>query len=114
MQKIIKEAAEQSYRLVIPSIQFESNLKLICDTIDNYDYILIAYEEEAKDGELSNFKQTLQQFKAQDKVLMIFGPKGGLSKTKFHYLILVELLVLDQNFMVETAPLYALSAISHA
>ncbi|GAB5801655.1 hypothetical protein JMUB7527_28570 [Staphylococcus aureus] len=37
-QKIIKEAAEQSYRLVIPSIQFESNLKLICDTIDTVSY----------------------------------------------------------------------------
>ncbi|MCG9804982.1 RsmE family RNA methyltransferase, partial [Staphylococcus argenteus] len=36
-QKIIKEAAEQSYRLAIPSIQFESNLNLIYDTIDNYD-----------------------------------------------------------------------------
>ncbi len=84
---------------MIPSIQFESNLKLICDTIDNYDYILIAYEEEAKDGELSNFKQTLQQFKAQDKVLMIFGPRVVCQKMKFHYLvILVQLLVLDREF----------------
>ncbi len=84
---------------MIPSIQFESNLKLICDTIDNYDYILIAYEEEAKDGELSNFKHTLQQFKAQDKVLMIFGPRVVCQKMKFHYLvILVQLLVLDREF----------------
>lgn len=85
-QKIIKEAAEQSYRLAIPSIQFESNLNLIYDTIDNYDYVLIAYEEQAKDGEMSNFKQTLQQFKPQDKVLMIFGPEGGFSEKKLLYL----------------------------
>ena len=99
LAKIIKEAAEQSYRLVIPSIQFESNLKLICDTIDNYDYILIAHEEEAKDGELSNFKQTLQQFKAQDKVLMILVLRVVCQKMKFHYLvILVQLLVLDREF----------------
>ena len=44
-QKIIKEAAEQSYRLVIPEIQYKSNLKLIYDIINEYDYVLIAYEE---------------------------------------------------------------------
>ncbi len=102
-QKIIKEAAEQSYRLVIPSIQFEWNLKLICDTIDNYDYILIAYEEEAKDGELSNSGSKLyQQFNAQDKVLIkkIFGcMRVVCQKMKFHYLvILVQLLVLGREF----------------
>ncbi len=43
---------------------------------------LLHMKEEAKDGELSNFKQTLQQFKAQDKVLMIFGPEGGLSENE--------------------------------
>ena len=114
-QKIIKEAAEQSYRLVIPSIQFESNLKLICDTIDNYDYILIAYEEEAKDGELSNFKQTLQQFKAQDKVLMIFGPEGGLSENEISLFSNTSTVVgLGPRILrAETAPLYALSAISY-
>lgn len=115
MAKIIKEAAEQSYRLVIPSIQFESNLKLICDTIDNYDYILIAYEEEAKDGELSNFKQTLQQFKAQDKVLMIFGPEGGLSENEISLFSNTSTVVgLGPRILrAETAPLYALSAISY-
>ncbi len=46
--------------------------------------IFLSYEkgETRKDGELSNFKQTLQQFKAQDKVLMIFGPEGGLSENE--------------------------------
>ena len=60
---------------------------------------LLHMKRKQKDGELSNFKQTLQQFKAQDKVLMIFGPEGGLSEMKFHYLvILVQLLVLDREF----------------
>ena len=52
-QKIVKEAAEQSYRLVIPDVKFQSNLKVIYDTINNYDYVLIAYEDEAKHGEKS-------------------------------------------------------------
>ena len=40
MAKIVKEAAEQSYRLVIPDVKFQSNLKVIYDTINNY--VLIA------------------------------------------------------------------------
>ncbi|MBU7342320.1 RsmE family RNA methyltransferase, partial [Staphylococcus aureus] len=85
------------------------------DTIDNYDYILIAYEEEAKDGELSNFKQTLQQFKAQDKVLMIFGPEGGLSENEISLFSNTSTVVgLGPRILrAETAPLYALSAISY-
>ncbi|MCP8609543.1 RsmE family RNA methyltransferase, partial [Acinetobacter baumannii] len=86
-----------------------------CDTIDNYDYILIAYEEEAKDGELSNFKQTLQQFNAQDKVLMIFGPEGGLSENEISLFSNTSTVVgLGPRILrAETAPLYALSAISY-
>ena len=60
MAKDCKEAAEQSYRLVIPDVKFQSNLKVIYDTINNYDYVLIAYEDEAKHGEkvdLKYFKQ---------------------------------------------------------
>ena len=44
MAKIIKEAAEQSYRLTIPNIKFKSNLKEIYGMISQYDYVLIAYE----------------------------------------------------------------------
>ena len=54
-QKIVKEA-EQSYRLVIPDVKFQSNLKVIYDTINNYDYVLIAYEDEAKHGEKVDLK----------------------------------------------------------
>ena len=55
-QKIIKEA-EQSYRLIIPNIIFKSNLNEIYDTINHYDYILLAYEDEAKRGEVSLLKK---------------------------------------------------------
>ena len=48
MAKIVKEAAEQSYRLTIPSVKYMSNLKSVYDKINHYDYILIAYEEQAK------------------------------------------------------------------
>ena len=55
MAKIVKEASEQSMRLTIPSIKYESNFKSIYDNMNEYDYVIIAYEEEAKSGEQANF-----------------------------------------------------------
>lgn len=113
-QKIIKEAAEQSYRLTIPNIYFKSNLQEIYDIISHYDYVLIAYEEQAKHGDLSHFKQIKKQFKTQDRVLMIFGPEGGLSDKEVSLFSENSTLVgLGPRILrAETAPLYALSAVS--
>ncbi|MDU3213066.1 MAG: RsmE family RNA methyltransferase [Staphylococcus epidermidis] len=71
-QKIIKEAAEQSYRLTIPNIKFKS-------------------------------------------VLIIFGPEGGLSDSEISLFGDVSTIVgLGPRILrAETAPLYALSAVSY-
>lgn len=113
--KIVKEAAEQSYRLIIPNIEFVSNLQQVYVNIDKYDYVLIAYEDAAKDGEVSQFKKLLQNFNDGDRILIIFGPEGGLSqeevelfKEKGHVVGLG-----NRIMRAETAPLYALSAISY-
>lgn len=113
-QKIIKEAAEQSYRLVIPDIKFKSNLNEIYDTISHYDYILLAYEDEAKRGEVSLFKEQLKQFRTNDRILFIFGPEGGFSEKEISKFSEVATTVgLGPRILrAETAPLYALSAIS--
>ncbi|MGX0307509.1 16S rRNA (uracil1498-N3)-methyltransferase [Staphylococcus warneri] len=114
-QKIIKEAAEQSYRLTIPHISYLSNSKLICDIINQYDCVLVAYEEEAKHGEISHFKHMLKQFKPQDRVLLIFGPEGGLSDEEVSMLKPHSQLVgLGPRILrAETAPLYTLGALSY-
>lgn len=114
-QKIIKEAAEQSYRLIIPNIIFKSNLNEIYDTINHYDYILLAYEDEAKRGEVSLFKETLKKFKTNDRILLIFGPEGGFSEKEITLLNETSFNVgLGPRILrAETAPLYALSAISY-
>ena len=114
-QKIVKEAAEQSYRLVIPDVKFQSNLKVIYDTINNYDYVLIAYEDEAKHGEKSRFKNILNNFQTNDRVLIIFGPEGGLSDSEISLFGDVSTIVgLGPRILrAETAPLYALSAVSY-
>lgn len=114
-QKIIKEAAEQSYRLAIPSIAYKASLKEVFQQSDLYDYILIAYEDAAKQGEVSNLKKMIKQFQPNDRVLVIFGPEGGLADE--------ELALFSENsyqvglgpriLRAETAPLYVLSTISY-
>lgn len=113
--KIVKEAAEQSYRLVIPTIEFVSNLKKVYVNIDKYDYVLIAYEDAAKEGEMSEFKRALEQFSKGDRVLIIFGPEGGLSPDEIEMFKNNSYIVgLGHRILrAETAPLYALSAISY-
>lgn len=114
-QKIIKEAAEQSYRLAIPSIDYKASLKEVFQQSDLYDYILIAYEDAAKQGEVSNLKKLIKTFQPNDRVLVIFGPEGGLAEE--------ELALFNDNayqvglgpriLRAETAPLYVLSVISY-
>lgn len=50
-QKIVKEAAEQSYRQAVPQVKFVSNLHEIYDMIGQYDCVLMAYEAAAKQNE---------------------------------------------------------------
>lgn len=113
--KIVKEAAEQSYRLIIPTIEFISNLKQVYVNIDKYDYVLVAYEDAAKEGEISQLKKTLQQFQSGNRILIVFGPEGGLSEEEVAlFQGNSEIVGLGKRILrAETAPLYALSAISY-
>ncbi|WP_436853996.1 16S rRNA (uracil(1498)-N(3))-methyltransferase [Staphylococcus caeli] len=115
-QKIIKEAAEQSYRLSIPGISYQASIKEVLKDTEQYDYILIAYEDAAKNGEISNFKTLVQNFKQNDRILIIFGPEGGLSEDEITLTEpCSEQIGLGPRILrAETAPLYALSAISYA
>ncbi|MCU5746395.1 16S rRNA (uracil(1498)-N(3))-methyltransferase [Staphylococcus sp. SQ8-PEA] len=113
-EKIIKEAAEQSYRLTIPTIDYVSNLKQIYDRINEYDYVLIAYEDAAKRGEKSTLKQLIKQFNNYDRVLVIFGPEGGLSEKEINMFTnkAYQVGLGPRILRAETAPLYFLSAVS--
>lgn len=113
-QKIIKEAAEQSYRLAIPTIQYQATLNDVLKSTKTYDYILITYEDAAKSGEVSQFKSLVQQFKPNDKVLIIFGPEGGLDEDEVSLLqdVGYQIGLGPRILRAETAPLYVLSALS--
>ena len=113
LSKIARGAAEQSRRLKIPSIElFERQTDLIA-RFQDFDRILIAYEEAAKKGETSSFVDSLSQGPA--KVLLIFGPEGGISPKEislFESGGAKKVGLGPRILRAETAPLYALSAIS--
>lgn len=114
-EKIAKEAAEQAHRqktpIIHPPIEFIELIQLG----ENFDWKILAYEEVAK-TEVGNFSKILQKVQPYDKILFVFGPEGGISD---HEKDLLE----ENGFQIcglgprilrtETAPLYALSAVSY-
>lgn len=113
-QKIVKEASEQSMRLTIPVVKYQSNFKAVYDNMNEYDYVLIAYEEEAKRGETSNLHKVVAQLEQGQKILLIFGPEGGLTENEINLFEGAEKVGLGPRILrAETAPLYALSVLSY-
>ncbi|WP_034550209.1 16S rRNA (uracil(1498)-N(3))-methyltransferase [Carnobacterium funditum] len=116
LKKISQEAAEQSHRTRIPEISPVVTFKELLNLADSYDACLVAYEESAKEGEVLNFAKTLNKLQFNDKVLVVFGPEGGLSHEEIGSLIKVGMTICSLGpriLRTETAPLYALAAISY-
>lgn len=111
--KIVKEAAEQSYRQVVPDIQFVESRQAAEQLTAAYDHVIIAYEESAKNGEQSALVDTFRRLKAGDRVLMIFGPEGGLSDKEIEQFNGIKAALGPRILRAETAPLYALAALSY-
>lgn len=114
LNKIAQEAAEQSHRQALPKVNFTSEKELIAEFAD-YDAVLIAYEESAKQGEQAQLVQTFQQLTAGQKLLVVFGPEGGLTPKEIELFQTAgaKLCGLGPRILrTETAPFYLLSAAS--
>lgn len=106
-EKIVREAAEQSKRTVIPQVSFDNRLKTI--DFSSYDLVLFAYEDYNISG--MPITSVLEHSNAKT-IAFIFGPEGGFTSKE------VEMFKNDSNVSLghrilraETAPLYALSVI---
>ncbi|ADC50725.1 RNA methyltransferase, RsmE [Alkalihalophilus pseudofirmus OF4] len=116
LEKIAKEAAEQSYREIIPTIKEAASFTQLLETIESYTHTIVAYEESAKTGEASNLHNVLNQVKSGDSVLIVIGPEGGLTEEEVSALegkgaVLCGLG--PRIIRTETAPLYVMAAISY-
>jgi 16S rRNA (uracil1498-N3)-methyltransferase len=117
LNKIAKEAAEQSHRTIIPTVLDVKNVKGLIEHSKNFDVKLIAYEESARQGEQSTLAASLKSCKAGQKIILIFGPEGGLDSQEMDQLVasgFISCGLGPRILRAETAPLYALSAISYA
>lgn len=83
-QKISEVAAKQCGRNIIPQINNVINIKKLCEIVENYDIVLVAYENEENNSlknELSQIKSTIINNQSQElKIGIVIGPEGGLEK----------------------------------
>ncbi|MCM1259706.1 MAG: 16S rRNA (uracil(1498)-N(3))-methyltransferase [Prevotella sp.] len=112
MNKIAKEAAEQSHRTKLLDINRPISFHTLLTTVSHYDLCLYAYELTEKGKSL---KEILQKGQYQ-RILVLIGPEGGISEKEAYQL--------DKNnfspihlgpriLRTELAPVYVLSAISY-
>lgn len=116
LEKIAKEAAEQSYRNIIPKIDSPVSLKELIAKSKEYDHCIIAYEETAKENEHGMLKEVFSQIEHGDSLLVVFGPEGGLSEEEVSNLEDAGFVCCSLGARIlrtETAPLYLLSAVSY-
>ncbi|GIN20043.1 MAG TPA: 16S rRNA (uracil(1498)-N(3))-methyltransferase [Bacillus bacterium] len=115
-KKIAKEAAEQSHRQKIPRISEPLSFKQLLTLGDSFDYKAVAYEEAAKNGEKSGLAQIFTSAGRDNAILLVFGPEGGFEEEETEQLQAngFKLVGLGPRILrTETAPLYALSAVSY-
>lgn len=108
-KRICKEASEQSMRVTIPNI---TNVKKIKD-LNNIDGVKIVC---STFGNVISLKKFLQTSTKYDKIYIVVGPEGGLSKNEEEILNKMGFISisLGSNILrVETVPLSIISMINY-
>lgn len=115
LQKIANGATEQSHRVVQPLVDYRDSW---ADVFRDFasDVAVVAWEESAKQGEISRLRQTLGTLQSGQRLLAFFGPEGGLTSGEVEKMTTkgVQPVGLGPRILrTETAPLYFLSAVSY-
>lgn len=76
-QKIAEMASKQSHRDIIPKVEKVIDAKKICNFFEEYDIVLLAYEDE-KENYIKNELLKLKESKDKLKIAVIIGPEGGI------------------------------------
>ncbi|MFF2754265.1 16S rRNA (uracil(1498)-N(3))-methyltransferase [Psychrobacillus sp. NPDC058041] len=116
LQKIAKEAAEQSHRSFVPHIHNPIDLNELLEISRTYDVKFVADEEDAKLEQRQKFAEQLKKVYDKKSILIVFGPEGGLDRSEIKTLLNNDFQPISLGpriLRTETAPLYALAAISY-
>lgn len=82
-QKIAEVAAKQSRRDIIPKINNVTNIKNICNILEDYDIVLVPYENEKN----VTLKEVLKELPKKDlKIAIVIGPEGGFEEKEIENL----------------------------
>ena len=84
-QKISEVASKQCGRDIIPKINKVYSIKELCEEINKYDSVIVAYENEEKYSirdEIENLKTNLKK----NKIAIVIGPEGGIDTEEINYL----------------------------
>ena len=81
-QKISEVASKQCGRDIIPKINNVVNISKICSLIENYNILIVAYENEKENTLKQQLKEIKQQINDDNKVKIgiVIGPEGGLEE----------------------------------
>lgn len=112
--RIAKEAAEQSFRNVVPQVLDIEKLNQI--DFSSYTIKLLCYEESAKEGEMSAFKKAIRHAKSTDRIAVVVGPEGGITNEEKEYLEskgFISVGLGPRILRTETVTFYVLSAMSY-
>lgn len=113
-QKISEMAAKQSKRDLIPEISHIENIKKLCENIEKYDIVFVAYEDENQ----TYLKQELINLKSikNPKIAVVVGPEGGFDTKEINTLKEsgAKIVTLGNRILrTETAPIVLASIIMY-
>lgn len=110
-QTIVKEASEQSKRIVIPSIGKCLSLQELCN-LEGYDYKFLATVNE----KTQNLKKVLSNLKECATMVIVVGPEGGFTEkeeTKLMENGFIPISLGKSVLRTETAGLFFTSAVRY-
>ena len=109
-KKIMKEASEQSHRLIVPELLGVYNLKnLPSNLLSDLNYV--AYEKDA-----NNIDEAFQGLEKGKSISILIGPEGGFSEQEINHLTkqgFIRTSLGKRILRAETAAIYALSVIGY-
>ena len=114
--KIVKEAAEQSKRNLIPDITYVDSLRDLIIFSEKYNHKVVAYEKESVNEDNINLKNLLHSNLNNKDVIAVFGSEGGLSENEINILTenKFDVIGLGKRILrAETAPLYFVSCVAY-
>ena len=109
-QKIMKEASEQSHRLIVPEMMGIYNLKKLPKEVFS-DLNYVGYEKDASD-----VSGMFAHFDKKKSITILIGPEGGFSENEINSLVeqgFIRTSLGKRILRAETAAIYALSVIGY-